>query len=329
MWSTQEEHDDQDCDCPPPGLPAYMGTFADLMALLLCFFVLLLSFSEMDAMKFRRLAGSMAQAFGVQNVVRADQVPMGTSIIAQEFSPGRPEPTPLTKVMQRTDSLPELTLETQCAEQHQTQQGDPESDSGTRAQLMSELRRLVEATQNDAADLARALKAQIARGEVEVETRGRQIIIRIREKGSFASGSARLRDDYIDVLRQVRDVLVTKEGAIEIKGHTDDLPINTPRFRSNWELSAARAASVAHELLSGDRMPPQRVQVSGFADTRPLVPNDGPEGRSRNRRVEVVVRQGLNEDLRQDLSTLRSRDPETFKDLESQYQFELKPSEIF
>lgn len=328
MWSTPED-DHQECECPPPGLPGYMGTFADLMALLLCFFVLLLSFSEMDAMKFRRLAGSMAQAFGVQNQLRVEDLPQGTSIIAQEFSPGRPEPTPLQEIMQHTDNLPELTLETQCAEQYQTQKGDPAQDSGRRAQLVNELQQMIQSTQRDAADLARALQQQIAQGDVEVETRGRQIIIRIRERGSFASGSARLANEYIDVLRQVRDVLVTKPGAIQIQGHTDNLPINTSRFRSNWELSAARAASVAHEILSGNVLDPLRVRVTGFADTRPLADNATSEGRAQNRRVEVVIRQGLDENLKEDLSTLKQRDPEAFKSLESQYQFELKPSEIF
>ena len=73
-----------------------MGTFADLMALLMCFFVLLLSFSEMDVQKYKQVAGSMAAAFGVQNKVQAKDIPKGTSVIAQEFSPGKPQPTLIT-----------------------------------------------------------------------------------------------------------------------------------------------------------------------------------------------------------------------------------------
>src|SRR5690625_3329128 len=93
------------------GLPPWMATFADLMALLLCFFVLLLSFSEMDAMRFKRLAGSLAQAFGVQLEEPFEEVPKGTSIIAQEFSPGRPEPTPINEIYQSTDDIPQMTLD--------------------------------------------------------------------------------------------------------------------------------------------------------------------------------------------------------------------------
>ena len=110
------DEEEQKCDCVP-GLPAWMGTFADLMSLLMCFFVLLLSFSEMDAMKFKRLAGSMAQAFGVQNKLNVTDIPKGTSIIAQEFSPGRPEPTPINEIWQKTEDLTEMSLEVECQEE--------------------------------------------------------------------------------------------------------------------------------------------------------------------------------------------------------------------
>ncbi|MGL4640985.1 MAG: flagellar motor protein MotB, partial [Shewanella sp.] len=76
--------------CPPPGAPLWLATFADLMSLLMCFFVLLLSFSEMDVLKFKQIAGSMKYAFGVQNKVEVKDIPKGTSVIALEFRPGRP-----------------------------------------------------------------------------------------------------------------------------------------------------------------------------------------------------------------------------------------------
>jgi chemotaxis protein MotB len=99
--------------CPecPAGIPAWVMTFADLMSLLMCFFVLLLSFSEMDALKFKRLAGSMAQAFGVQNQLDVDDIPKGTSIIAQEFSPGIPKPTPINEIYQSTREITKSTLD--------------------------------------------------------------------------------------------------------------------------------------------------------------------------------------------------------------------------
>lgn len=105
------DDEDNKCDCPPPGLPLWMGTFADLMSLLMCFFVLLLSFSEMDVLKFKQIAGSMKFAFGVQNQLEVKDIPKGTSIIAQEFRPGRPEPTPIDVIMQQTMDITQQTLE--------------------------------------------------------------------------------------------------------------------------------------------------------------------------------------------------------------------------
>jgi chemotaxis protein MotB len=103
--------------CPPEGLPAYMGTFADLMALLMCFIVLLLSFAEMDVLKFKQIAGSMSMAFGVQNKVHVRDIPKGTSIIAQEFSPGKPQPTIIEAVMQETIDVTKETVEFDEAEE--------------------------------------------------------------------------------------------------------------------------------------------------------------------------------------------------------------------
>jgi flagellar motor protein MotB len=90
-----------------------MGTFADLMSLLMCFFVLLLSFAEMDVQKFKQIAGSMEKAFGVQNILEVKDIPKGTSVIAQEFRPGRPEPTPIDTIMQQTMDMTQTELDFQ------------------------------------------------------------------------------------------------------------------------------------------------------------------------------------------------------------------------
>ena len=102
--------EEDDCKCPP-GAPLWMATFADLATLLMCFFVLLLSFSEMDVLKFKQIAGSMKFAFGVQNMLEVKDIPKGTSVIAQEFRPGRPEPTPIEVIMQQTIDMTQRTLD--------------------------------------------------------------------------------------------------------------------------------------------------------------------------------------------------------------------------
>jgi chemotaxis protein MotB len=285
-------------------IPKWMPTFADMMTLLMCFFVMLLGFAEMDVRRYEQLAVSMAQAFGVQRRIAADSVPMGTGGIAQEFSPGVPRPTPISEIYRQGDVLPGLTP----------------ADTATPAlELTEQMKRNVEAqiraTQADAAALAEKLTAEIARGEVEIETRGRRIVVRIRERGSFASGSAELKPEYQALMRQFRDVLAAQEGAVAVQGHTDEVPIATARFRSNWELSSARAVSVAEPLLEGGVLDPRRVSVTGFADTRPLVANDSADGRVRNRRVEIVIDQGIDQRMREQLDALKTGDPAYYRSL--------------
>ncbi|MEJ2415636.1 MAG: flagellar motor protein MotB [Exilibacterium sp.] len=319
------------CDCKP-GLPQWMGTFADLMSLLMCFFVLLLSFSEMDAMKFKRLAGSMAQAFGVQTKLKVLEVPKGTSVIAQEFSPAVPEPTPINEIWQHTEDVTQSSLDFDCARQYDVEQGVEAKEGGVKARIKQKLKELIKETRRDAFELYEALHQQVDNGEIEIETRGRKIIIRIREKGSFVSGSAVLAPSYADVMDEIRVVLAEKPGRIQVQGHTDNVPIATARFRSNWELSSARAVSVAHELMSSGVIDQRRFEVSGFADTHPLVDNGTADNRARNRRVEIVIQQGIDDDLdKKDVELLKKQGQDILRDLDldPEYLFELAPDEIF
>ena len=133
-----------------------------------------------------------------------------------------------------------------------------------------------------------------------IETQGLKILIRIRERASFASGSADLRTDFAPILGGIAGILNDTEGRIIVAGHTDDIPIHNFRFRSNWELSASRAVTVAHALQDAANIPPDRFQVEGHAETQPVAPNDSVENRGRNRRVEIIIEQG---------DDLESKDP--------------------
>lgn len=302
--------EEQQCEECKPGLPAWMGTFADLMSLLMCFFVLLLSFAEMDVLKFKRLAGSMREAFGVQKVVDVSQVPTGTSVVALEFAPGKPEPTPIKTVMQQTVDSSQQSLELMCEEKQEKSPGEvcaedlsssEKSMLEMQQKLISTITQASEDAENQALEIATQLEKEISDEVVEIETSGRKIIIRVEEKGSFRSGSARLEDDFIPVLVKLMDVLSATSGRISVEGHTDDIPISTPDFPSNWDLSAQRALQVARGLMDGGILDPQRISVSGFADTRPLVANDTPENRAKNRRVELVLEEKSPERIRKEI----------------------------
>jgi chemotaxis protein MotB len=375
------------------GAPAWVMTFADLMSLLMCFFVLLLSFSEMDVSKYKEMAGSMKNAFGVQRDIKVREPPKGINVIAREFSPGRPEPTHLNVIRQMTTNdlrinldlgkerrrpvptpkskqvpdkektfKPEESAKNQADQQKAQKAGQKADDkdgakSGKLAHLMPGKQRsqadgLTEAQKKELAEakalaarrldeklqaedklaslqskqnskgvtideksldellkakaeakrqkklnesarlISSALGKEIKAGSVDVETAGQKIIIRVREKASFGSGRAELKGAFRPILKRVTKILQNSEGKIIVAGHTDNVPIYTERFRSNWELSSARAVSVAHEMMLATNIPSNRFLIQGFADTDPVAKNDTAANRAKNRRVEIILQQG-------------------------------------
>ena len=295
---------EEEDDAERAPLPRWLATFADLMCLIACFFVLLLSFSKMEANKFKQIAGSMAFAFGVQRDVVFEDIPLGTSIIAQEFSPGKTTPTPVDAVRQVARATLEQSLRI------------GESSLQTSA-AVEELQRRVAAllaeTEADANKLRQMLADEVQTGKVDVESEGRVIVVRIRELGSFPLGSATLNPGFIPVMGRMREALGDVPGTLSIEGHTDNLPVRGGRYTSNWDLSSGRALSVTHELLRDGDLDDERIMVVGFADTHPVTSNDSAEGRASNRRVEIVIRQGLDDAEESDLEALRNINPEALK----------------
>ena len=304
----------EDDDESTPGAPVWMATFADLMSLLLSFFVLLLSFSEMDVQKYKQVAGSMKDAFGVQNQVQVMDIPKGTSIIAQEFSPGETRPTPAETINQITTDTTKQSLRV----------GNPEapeldakklSEQQTKVLLEEKLKNLIADTKADADRLREILKKEIDEGKIDIDSEGRAITIRIREKGSFPSGSATLHPDFIPVMVTLRNALKDIAGKIAVEGHTDDVPITGTRFRSNWDLSSSRALSVTHELIAGDDLDDDRFMVIGRADTQPFQGNTSAQNRAQNRRVEIVIRQGLDKATATSINDIQNSNPDLLKTL--------------
>jgi chemotaxis protein MotB len=268
-----------------PGIPAWVVTFADLMSLLMCFFVLLLSFSEIDAQKFKQIAGELSKAFGVQREVPALEIPQGTSPIFDKFSPAPPEPTVLEQVKQTTT----------------TEQAELETLKSPEAMAIEEA---VQEQMDERMDrILEVLEPAIADGRISVTQDQTRIIIRIEEKGSFPSASANVTYDFEGLLLDMAPILADMPGDIAIEGHTDNLPISTIQFASNWNLSAARAAAVANVLLARGQLKADRVSVTGMADTQPLVPNTSAANRARNRRVEIIL--DLSDEVQEEILRLR------------------------
>ncbi len=217
------------------GAPEWVVTFGDMMSLLLTFFILLLSFSQIQIDKFKAVAGYMKKALHVDTIPIAQQVEMGTTPIFDESS-----------------STPGMS------------------------QSMITLEKVREAIEESGMKTG---------GTVEITDRG--VALKLDGDMVFASGKARLKKEVFDLLDKVAAIANQQGGDIEIEGHTDDVAISTDRFPSNWELSSARAGAAAR-YLTRKGVPPLRIKAIGYADTRPLVPNDSPENRARNRRIEVL-----------------------------------------
>jgi len=268
-----------------PGIPSWVVTFADLMSLLMCFFVLLLSFSEIDAQKFKQIAGELSKAFGVQREVPALEIPQGTSPIFDKFSPAPPEPTLLEQVKQTT------TTE------------DPELET-LKSPEETKVSEAVQEQMDERVDtILTVLEPAIVDGRINISQDQARIIIRIEEKGSFPSGSAEVTYEFEGLLLDMAEVLNDMPGDITIEGHTDDLPIRTSQFASNWNLSAARAAAVANVLLARQQLNADRLRVTGMADTEPRVPNNSATSRAKNRRVEIIL--DLADDVQEEVIRLQ------------------------
>lgn len=294
--------EEQECPkCPPEGLPPWMGTFADLMSLLMCFFVLLLAFSEMDVLKFKQIAGSMKFAFGVQNKIEVKDIPKGTSVIAMEFRPGRPDPTPIENIQQQTIEMTQQMLEFQAGtedsaggrqKQRGQQRGGSASQTATDSSASQSQSSDQEAINEQIKKVAQQLEKQILDGSIEMESLGQQITIRIQEQGAFSAGSAFLQPQFVPIIRKIGELLIDMPGELEISGHSDNQQISNELYSSNWDLSSQRAVAVAEVLRNVPKFNEQRMEVVGRADTMPLVAHEEPNAAQRNRRVEISINQG-------------------------------------
>ena len=272
----------------PEGIPAWVMTFADLMSLLLAFFVLLFSFSEMDKAVYKELAGSLKDAFGVQREIKAKETPRGINIIAREFSPGRPQPTAINEVRQMTTDESKLhPVFTDPSKQGQENQDEKAIDANVT--LSEEEIKQIARIEKDTELVREALDKEIKEGIVDLEVTEKSIILRVREKGSFPSGSADIIKPFKTIVDKISEVFRSFDGVIIVSGHTDNIPIKTYRFRSNWELSSSRAVSVIHELVKTSALRDKHFKIAAYAETQPVDSNDTSAGRSKNRRVEIMM----------------------------------------
>jgi flagellar motor protein MotB len=143
----------------------------------------------------------------------------------------------------------------------------------------------------EVAELNDTLKSEIEAGNVQVERRKDEVAILLAEKATFKDGGADISPEAVEALKDVRDTILKSQGKIIVAGHTDNMPIfESGRFASNWDLSSARAAAVAHAMSSLLGVPMSRIEIEAHADTKPIADNSTEEGRKKNRRVEIRMK---------------------------------------
>ncbi|SFM09053.1 chemotaxis protein MotB [Gracilibacillus orientalis] len=249
------------------GAPKWMVTYADMVTLILVFFVLLFSMSQIDAEKFR----AIADAFKSENIFEA--MP---SIIEEQF------PTENVEVLkeEENDDKSEDTIlgedhegQEQIDSEFNTVEGTPDQDE------LDELLAEVESYLNKN-DLNQVISA----------TRTDQgVVLVLQERVLFETGEAEVLDPAKPFLNKISTLLSNIPNEVRVEGHTDNRPISSYRYPSNWELSGARASSVIRFLIESNDFKESRFIATGFGDTRPVASNDSSEGWSTNRRVEIVI----------------------------------------
>ena len=254
------------------GAPTWVVTFADLMALLLTMFVLLLSFSTMDSQRYQVIANAMEEAFGLSAIMNlGGMIDVGVSY--RDDTRLVPD-VPVVRIQ-----IPEKPARVEPEKTPPVELEKPSPEVVTAPPQGSA----------NYAPLVEALEDEVALGVVRIEEKTGSTLIRFPDQVAFPSGSDELTADFLAMLDKLAVALAKVEGDIVVAGHTDDRPIAGGRFRSNWDLSSARAASVVHYLLNTTTIDPARMTAQGYSDSRPLAPNTTPENRAANRRVEISV----------------------------------------
>ena len=242
----------EDAGDPASGHHRWIVSYADFITLLFAFFTTLYGISTLDAAKYGRAANGLQSAF-------AGGAPALPGRDATGLAPAPPGARPLA-VLTQPDPAP------------------------------SEMNGPAEVSLDDVrARLRDRLDGPVRQGRLSFELDPRGLVVSIRESGSFVTGSAELSRDARAVVAEVAGAVREVGNLVRVEGHTDDVPIHTARYASNWELSTARATSVVALIVGLHGIDAARLSAAGYSEYHPLAPNDSEANRSRNRRVDIVI----------------------------------------
>ncbi|MDO4800174.1 MAG: flagellar motor protein MotB [Bacillota bacterium] len=237
------------------GAPEWMATYGDLVTLLMCFFVLLFAFSSIDAQKFDAVMQSFQGSAGI--------LTGGKSLSEAPFV---------------FDAMPEHSKSV-------AQTIDEEGVSALESKSVEEL----------ASELWDIIHQNNMQFQIEVIQNGTHVTVRFRDNALFDPNRATLKDDAREILKSFSEIIKQdsiKYSEIVVEGHTDNLPTSGTSFPTNWELSAARSTNVVRFLIESLHLDPYKLSSAGYGEYRPITSNETAAGRALNRRVDIIIKTG-------------------------------------
>lgn len=263
-------------DDPPAGSPAWMSTFSDLMNLLLCFFVMLFSMSSIDANKWNEMAAAMSNS--TFSIFNAGSTAIGEGIL---ISNGVSQLNDLDEYISNAGRNADSTTDSDNFEKYDSTQALEEALNEKNLETNEQLSEAIQ----------EALDEDMISDEVSLSFTSQYVQLSMKGALLFDSGSDALKEESKPILDQVGVILERygSDAVIEIEGHTDSVPIHSARFADNEELSSARALSVFYYLVDNTSLDPTNLRHAGMGDRVPVADNTTPEGRSKNRRVEIRI----------------------------------------
>lgn len=234
-----------------PNRDRWLLTYADMITLLMIFFIMMYVISSVNAEKFQKIAAAFGEAFDSDLISSSEDITL-------------PE-------------LPKLPDE----------QGN---GAGTDLPQLEQVRD----------ELEEYLKERNLESQVSIQMEGRGLVISLKDIVLFPSGSANLTPQAKNIIADIGVRLQSLPNYFRVEGHTDNVPINTPQFPSNWELSAARATNVVQELIVQCDIASERLSATGYGEYRPKVANDSVEHRQMNRRVDILILRDIFKDVEPD-----------------------------
>jgi chemotaxis protein MotB len=255
MKKKREEHVNHD---------RWLVSYADFITLLFAFFVVLYASSQVDKRKAGRLAMAIQVAFQELGVFQ-------TSSTKVPVKDDDAMPFEKVQVVENISKDADLKRIVNPMKGTLSSAGEPQS------------------VQDAKNAIQKALGPEIQRREVTMSMRREGLVVSLKEMGFFDSGSATIRPGSLDAISRLAAVLKERPENLRIEGHTDNIPIHTARFASNWELSTSRATELIQLLITKYRIPPDHLSAGGYGEFHPVASNDTPDGRAQNRRLDVVI----------------------------------------